>query len=134
MTTTVYDLGDLVEARLADQPGYSVLRGGVSVTPPGAYVVLYFGAGQVGSLRFDGRSRRHRWDFRAVCAGASDAQVLNTVDRVRQRLTDWRPLPEDRSAGRLLELDTAPPLLRDDSVTSVRYSLTLTYRLHLTRS
>lgn len=128
-----YDLADLVTTRLVGQPGYGVHRGVVLTTPLAAYVVLYFGGGAPTGARLDGQARRLRWSFRAVCAGRSDAQALETVDRVRARLAGWRPLPDQPSAGRLVEADLDAPLIRDDSVPNdVRYSVTLTFTLYTT--
>lgn len=134
MSGETYDLAQLVTDRLNGQAGYAVHRGGLADSPTGAYLVLQFGAGSLTSRRLDGQARLLRWTFRAVCAGRSDVQVLNTVDRVRARLAGWRPLP-GRASGALVELELDPPLLRDDSVPNdVRYSLTLTYRLTTPRS
>jgi hypothetical protein len=129
VTTVTYDLGELVAERLTSQPGYELFRGNPINTPGGAYAVLYLGAGGPLSTRQDGQQRRLQWSFRVVCAGRSDVQVLNTVDRVRTRLLGWRPLSE-RWCGRLTELFTDPPLTRDDTAPNdVRYSLTLTFQL-----
>jgi hypothetical protein len=128
----VLDLADLVAARAAGD-GYTVYRGAVPEKPPGAYAVLYFGAGSSYGTRLAGRPDELRWTFRVVCAGYSERQVLNTVDLVRARLTGFRLL--DANGPMLTELEDDPSLLRDDSVASdIRFSFTLTYRLHTTRS
>jgi hypothetical protein len=55
------------------------------------------------------------------------------VDRIRDKFTGWRPLGAD--GPMFVEVDTDPPLIRDDSVPNdIRFSLTLTYRLYTSRS
>lgn len=128
----VYDLADLVEGRAAGE-GYTVYRGKVPDKPPGAYAVLYFGAGHAYASRLGGAHDNLRWTFRVVCAGYSESQVLNTVDRIRARLTGWRPT--GGNGPMLRELEDDPSLLRDDSIaTDIRFSVTLTYRLYTNRS
>lgn len=125
--TTALQLAALVEARAAS-PAYTVHRGQVTGSPAGGYVVLYFSGGHSFATRLVATPDRLRWTFRAVCAGYSDRQALNTADLVRARFAGWRPLGEH--GPRLFQVDDEAPLLRDDSVPNdVRFSLTLTFRL-----
>lgn len=128
----VLDLADLVEDRTPG-PGYTVYRGGVPDKPPGAYAVLYFGAGSTYTTRLGGTPDDLRWTFRVVCAGFSERQAINTTDLIRARLTGWRPFGDN--GPMLTELEDDPSLLPSEGVPGdVRYSMTLTYRLYTNRS
>lgn len=129
---TPLDLYATIKDRLTDQrfQFYDVV---VPSTPGVAYVVGYPTPGVARAARLVGSHSRIQFDIRLVCVGRSPAQCLNTVQIVRDLLVDWHPDPAVVASG-LAEVDNAASLIRDEtSLTDVRFSFTLQYRLHTGR-
>lgn len=131
--TTTSDIAAAVKARL-DTTGFDSFDGPPpdDYLPTGPYHYLADDPGMATRNRYTARSGRLAWTGQIVCAGASRAGQRAAVDAVRDVLTDWQPLPDDRSAGRLTETEAGPELT-DGPTGDRRTSRTLTYRLSAAR-
>lgn len=131
--TTPLDLYTKIKSRLADSR-FTFYDGAVPATPASAYVVGYPSPGAARRDRLTQRHTRLQFDVWLVCVGRSTSQCVNTVQIVRDLLTDWRPdllLP----ASALAEQDNDAAVIRDESdLSDIRYSFTLQYRMHTARS
>ena len=125
---------DLLTRLKADTPWFKVYDGDVPSTPAAGYCVVYPQAGAVSSDRLGYRPTGLAWDALIVCAGTSRSQVFDVVGAIRGRLVGWRPYPADKTTGRLVEVPVRAPLIKETVAGTIRYSLTLQFRLSTTRS
>lgn len=108
----------------------SIHYGKIPARPVGPYAVLYASGGVVSPLSLAAAHRQLRWTFNVVCAAYNPPDAIDVVEAVRNQLTGWRPVPEDRAVSPLNESPLDPPLLSDSaSASDSRFSVTLTYSL-----
>lgn len=115
---------------------FALFTGEVPTTPPDAYVILWPDAGISWSDRLGGGSNRLTWGARAVCAGRSVHQALNTTVIVRSLAVGARLDPTNKSASQLREIDEGARPIKDESDdhADIRWSNTLHLRMATTRS
>lgn len=126
---SVYELGQMVEARATDRLSPEVLV--FSATPPDeesrgvGYVIIDMDPGRVRYSRAAGEPEHDgRWQMR-VC-GSSPSQARNTLDLVRAAFLGWRPFADLRY-GVARETDAGPEIPDTSEPADLRWSYTLTY-------
>lgn len=101
--------------------------------PPDAYVVFYDDAPEQYPSRAVAVADRARYLFRVVCVGRDANETRSVVAKVQAMLTNWR-IPNTNASWLSPQPDGAP-ILRDDEVASdIRFSQTLVYAVHTSRS
>lgn len=129
----VLTLSDNTLARLQAMPFPTWFDGKVVEPAPAAgYGVFHPAAGTVERGRHASVGDQLRWTFTVVCAGRSQRQAENIVDKVRVQLIGWAP---DPLGDPITEVELEAPAIRDDSVPSdIRFSITLQFKLGTARS
>ena len=132
----VLALSDTVLTRLLtlDPASASVYDGVVPEHPTLPYVAYYANPGVALNARMARAPGRASWSFFAIAVGVSRSQCIWVSKKVRDLFVGWRPDP-DGSASPLTEVDLGNDVLANDELPGdVRYSFTLRYTLHTTRS
>lgn len=132
---SVTSLSELIMDRLLSLPNLTALNAEVPNGPAQGYAVFYPGTGQATAEFLGSVADGLDWPCYVVCVGYSPTQCTRVADQVRDALTGWRPIPDDRSMGRLAETQTGATMQRDDAAPGgPRWSLTLRYTLTTNRS
>lgn len=128
---SVYELGELIEARAHDQLGDKALV--FNRTPPDAesrgrgYVIIDMDPGRLRYSRAAGEPEHDgQWQMR-VC-GSTPSQARRTLDLVRAAFADWRPY-SDLRYGTARETDAGPEIMDTSEPSDLRWSYTLTYTI-----
>lgn len=139
--TNLNDVVPLVLAQLKrDQTavvdgGFPTNAAGQPILPASQYVVVYTDAPRLTPGALSADFRRQGLGFRVVCVGRDAGEARDATSWALSRLAGFRPIPTDRTTGKLAPVPDGAPILADRSVPGdIRYSQTLVFNLATTRS